>query len=87
MKNKLVYLFLIVTAILLGHLMGLACAAVSEPSVNWLGHGLNFGFDTTTINLSAITLSLGLQVSICPMQILCILIAILLAPKVAAAIK
>ena len=87
MKNKLVYLFLIIAAILLGHLLGLACAAVADTSVSWLGHSLNFGFDTTTLNLSAFTLSLGLQVSICPMQIICIVFALLLAPKVAAAIK
>ncbi|MBR4201454.1 MAG: DUF4321 domain-containing protein [Oscillospiraceae bacterium] len=87
MKNKLVYLFLIITAILIGHLLGLACASVADSSVSWLGHSLNFGFDTTTLNLSAITVSFGLQVSICPMQILCILIALLLAPKVAASIK
>lgn len=87
MKTKLMYLFLIIVAILSGYLLGNLCAGVEEPTVSWLGTGLNFGFDTTTINLHAITLSLGLQVSINPLQVLFILLAIVLAPKVAAKIK
>lgn len=87
MKMKLTYLFMIIIAILFGHLLGNACASANEPAIAWLGKSLNFGFDTTTFNLSAITLSLGLQVSINTIQILLILVAIALTPKVAAAIK
>lgn len=85
MKLKLTYLFMIITAILLGHVLGNACAG--DPTIAWLGKSLNFGFDTTTLNFSAFTLCIGLQVSINILQILLILIAVALTPKVAAAIK
>lgn len=87
MKMKLTYLFLIIIAILSGHLLGNLFLGLNEPMISWLGKSLNFGFDTTTLNFNAITLSLGLQVSINTLQILFILLAIALAPKVAASIK
>lgn len=87
MKMKLTYLFMIIIAILFGHLLGNACAGMSEPAIAWLGKSLSFGFDTTTFNFSAITLSIGLQVSINTMQIILIWIAIAMTPKIAEAIK
>lgn len=87
MKMRLTYLFMIIVAIVFGHLLGNACAGMSEPGIAWLGKSLNFGFDTTTFNLTAITLNLGLHVSINTVQILLIILAIAMTPKVAAAIK
>lgn len=87
MKLKLTYLFMIIMAIVFGHLLGNACSGMSEPGIAWLGHSLNFGFDTTTLNLSAITLNIGLHVSINTIQILLIILALAISPKIAEAIK
>ena len=86
MKRKLVYLFLIITAIISGHYIGKACLN-GDPVWAWLGKQLEFGFDTTTINLHVLVLNLGLHFTINFLQIILIFLAIALSPKVSDAIK
>lgn len=87
MKNKLVYLLMIIIAIVFGYLLGNLCAGVQEPTVAWLGTALNFELQPATLDLHAFAITLGLRLSINPIQILMILLALLLSPKIAASIK
>ncbi len=87
MKNKLIYLLLIILAVVFGYLLGLLCAGMDEPMISWLGTSLNFSLEPTTVDMHAFALTFGLRLAINPIQILFILLAIVLAPKVAASIK
>ncbi|MBR6716872.1 MAG: DUF4321 domain-containing protein [Oscillospiraceae bacterium] len=87
MKLKLTYLFLIIIAILSGHYLGNACIATHDPMLEWLGKSLQFGFDPATIGLSAFTFTIGFRIAINFLQVMFIALAIVLAPKVAEAIK
>lgn len=55
--------------------------------ISWLGTSLNFSLEPTTVDMHAFALTFGLRLAINPIQILFILLAIVLAPKVAASIK
>lgn len=87
MKKKLCYLLLIITAILGGYFLGQVCIGLNEPLLDWLGKSLEFGFEPTTIDLNAFTLTLGIRFSINFLQILFIALAVVIAPKVAESIK
>lgn len=87
MKNKLVYLLMIIMAVVFGYLLGNVCAGLSEPTLSWLGTSVNFGFGPATLDLYAFSITLGLHLSINPIQIIFILLAIVLSPKIAASIK
>ena len=87
MKLKLTYFFLIIVAIVTGHYLGVLCAGTEEEMVSWLGAALTFGFPPTVFNFSAVSFTLGVSFSINFLQILFLLLAIVLAPKVATAIK
>ncbi|MBQ8922239.1 MAG: DUF4321 domain-containing protein [Oscillospiraceae bacterium] len=86
MKRKLVYLFLILTAILAGHYIGKACLN-GDPVWAWLGKQLEFGFDPHAINLQVLVLNLGMHFTINALQAILIFIAILIAPKVSDSIN
>ena len=83
MKNKLVYLLMIILAIVFGYLLGILCAGMDEPMVSWLGTSLDFKLDPATVDLHAFALTFGIN----PIQILFILLAIVISPKIAASIK
>ena len=87
MKNKLVYLLMIIMAIVFGYLLGNVCAGLSEPTVAWLGTSLNFGFGPATLDLHAFSITIGLHLAINPIQIILVLLANVLSPKIAASIK
>ena len=87
MKNKLIYLLMIIMAIVFGYLLGNLCAGLDEPTVAWLGTALNFGIEPTTLDLHAFSITFGLHLAINPIQILLVLLAIVLSPKIAASIK
>ena len=87
MKNKLIYLLMIIMAIVFGYLLGNLCAGLEEPTVRWLGTSLSFGIEPGTLDLHAFAITFGLRVSINPIQILLILLAIVISPKIAASIK
>lgn len=87
MKLKLTYTFMIIMAVVFGKTLGDACAAMSEPGIIWLGKYLNFGFDTVNFSFSAISLSFGLNISINPIQVLLIILAVAISPKISELIK
>lgn len=87
MKNKLIYLLMIIIAIVCGYLLGNLCAGMDEPTVAWLGTALNFGLEPATLDLHAFSITFGLNLAINPIQILLILLAIVVSPKIAASIK
>ena len=87
MKRKLVYFFLIVIAIMVGHFVGLMLANDTNSLVAWLGSYMSFGFDTQNIDINVMQLSLGLRFRINFLQILLILLAIVMTPKISDAIK
>lgn len=86
MKRKLVYLFMIITAICAGYFVGKLCVD-KQPYIAWLGKTMEFGFDTTSFNMRAVVMNLGMHFSINFLQIILIIVAIALAPKVSDAIK
>ena len=87
MKLKLTYLFLIIIAILVGHYLGNACLNVNEPALRWLGKSLIFDIGPATLGLSALKLTVELNVSINFLQIFFIALAVAIAPQVSDAIK
>lgn len=86
MKRKLVYLFLIIIAIVTGHYVGKACLN-GDAMWAWLGKQLEFGFNTTTVNLHVLALDIGMHFTINFLQIFLILLAVAIAPKVSDSIK
>ena len=87
MKNKLVYLLMIILAVVFGYLLGKLCVDLDEPMLSWLGTSLNFSLEPMTLDLNAFALTFGLRLAINPIQILFVLLAIVLSPKIAASIK
>ncbi len=87
MKKKLIYLLMIIMAIVFGYLLGNLLTGLEEPTISWLGTALNFELAPTTLDLHAFAITLGLRLAISPIQILLILLAIVLSPKIAASIK
>ena len=55
--------------------------------MRWLGTALSFGIEPGTLDLHAFAITFGMRVSINPIQILLILLAIVISPKIAASIK
>ena len=87
MKFKLTLLLCIIIAVILGALLGGVCADSANPYIHWLGLGKSFGFDTIAIDLHVLKFSFGMHVDINVTQILFIILAIVVSPKIAAAIK
>lgn len=87
MKKKLIYLLMIIMAIVFGYLLGNLLTGLEEPTISWLGTALNFELAPATLDLHAFALTFGLRLAISPIQILLILLAIVLSPKIAASIK
>ena len=87
MKFKLTLLLCIITAVILGALLGGVCADSANPYIHWLGLGKEFGFDTIALNLHVVQLTFGMHININVTQILFIILAIAVSPKIAASIK
>ncbi|HAG14508.1 MAG TPA: hypothetical protein DCG49_11710 [Ruminococcus sp.] len=87
MKLKLTYFFTIIAAIVLGHFLGVMCSGTGEELIQWLGTTLDFGFPPTSFNFAAMSLTLGVSFSVNFLQILFVLLAVVLSPKIASAIK
>lgn len=85
MKNKLVLLFLVVAAGISGGLIGKMVDGVH--GLSWLAYSKSIGLDATTLDLSIFDLTFGIHISMNVAQILLLILALLIAPKVADAIK
>ncbi len=85
MKNKLVFLFCIVVAIIVGTFLGEICAVT--PYLEWLGRNFAFSTGMYDLNLHFVKLTLGLDFSINLAQVLMMIAALYASPKVAAKIQ
>lgn len=80
--NWLRTLFLVVviiTAVVLGSVLGDAAAQV--PGLGWLNLGVHAGIDPVTVDLAVMTLTFGISISINVAQSLLVIIAVVLASK------
>ena len=85
MKNKPVLLFMIITAAVLGGLLGNLCDGVY--GLSWLAYSKAIGLDATTLNLSVFDLTFGIHVQMNVAQIILLALALVVSPKIANAIK
>ncbi len=85
MKNKLVFLFCIIVAIIIGTFLGELC--IDTPYLEWLGQNFKFGTGLYDLNLHFMQLTLGLNFSINLAQVLMMIIALFVSPKLAAKIQ
>ena len=85
MKNKLVLLFMIITAAVLGGLLGNLCDGVY--GLSWLAYSKAIGLDATTLNLSVFDLTFGIHAQMNVAQIILLALALVVSPKIANAIK
>lgn len=69
----------IVTAVVLGSVLGDAAAQV--PGLGWLNLGVHAGIDPVTVDLAVMTLTFGISISINVAQSLLVIIAVVLASK------
>ncbi len=80
--NWLRTLFLVVviiTAVVLGSVLGDAAAQV--PGLGWLNLGVHAGIDPVTVDLAVLTLTFGISISINVAQSLLVIVAVVLASK------
>ncbi len=85
MKNKLVFLFCIIVAIIIGTFLGEICA--DTPYLEWLGRNFAFSTGIYDLNLHFVKLTLGLDFSINLAQVLMMMIALYVSPKIASKIQ
>ena len=85
MTNQLVLLFMIITAAVLGGLLGNLCDGVY--GLSWLAYSKAIGLDATTLNLSVFDLTFGIHVQMNVAQIILLALALVVSPKIANAIK
>ncbi len=69
----------IVTAVVLGSVLGDAAAQV--PGLGWLNLGVHAGIDPVTVDLAVMTLTFGISISINVAQSLLVIVAVVLASK------
>ncbi|WP_101697414.1 DUF4321 domain-containing protein [Clostridium minihomine] len=74
--RNLFLIILLLLAVVLGKVIGTVTQGISFLS--WLGVGANFGLEPVTVNLSVVTFTLGMMVSINVAQALLLAIAILI---------
>ncbi len=84
MKKGLLMTVLIITAIVLGGLIGEACYSIS--ALDWLSYSKVFSFNPGTFDINILTITFGLTVSVNVAQLILIFTAIFayykLAPKI-----
>lgn len=87
MKFKLTMLLCIIIAVIAGSYLGDICAHSMFKSISWLGYGASFGFETKSFDLHVIQLTFGLHIDVNVLQLIFIVCALAIAPKIAASIK
>lgn len=87
MKFKLTLFLCIAVAAIAGGFLGELAAGSLSPYVSWLGYSAAFGFDTISLDLHVIQISFGLHLNINVTQLLLVVLALVVSPKIAAAIK
>lgn len=84
MKNKILLIMLIIAGAIIGSIA--AKGAVNNEMLSWLAYSKEIGIDPTNINLVIIKLTIGFNFSMNVAQIIFMLIAIAIYPKLSKAI-
>lgn len=84
MKNKILLVMLVIAGAIVGSIA--AKGAASAESLGWLAYSKEFGIAPTTINLVVINLTIGFEFSLNVAQILFMLVAVIIYPKLSKAI-
>lgn len=84
MKNKLVLIFLILTAAIVGGILGEL--TVGMYGLSWLSYGKTIGFDTVSFDVVFMDFTLGLHFSLNVAQVILLLVALLVHKKLSALI-
>ncbi|MBQ9696121.1 MAG: DUF4321 domain-containing protein [Oscillospiraceae bacterium] len=79
MKQGLLMTALVLLAIVGGSLLGQVCVEV--PDLEWIGHVYEFGFDTFTMHLQILDITVGTQIHVCIAQMFLVMVALLCYPK------
>ena len=87
MKFKLTLFLCIAVAAVAGAFLGELAGNSLSPYISWLGYKAAFGFDTISFDLHVIQVSFGLHLNINMTQLLLVILAIAVSPKIASAIK
>jgi len=84
MKNNVIktisLIILLLLAVVLGKIIGAACIGIKYAA--WLGAGASFGFSPLSVNLSVVSFTFGVMISINVAQAILLLIAILSYSKI-----
>ena len=84
MKNNAIktlsLIILLLLAVVLGKIIGAACIGIKYAA--WLGAGASFGFSPLSVNLSVVSFTFGVMISINVAQAILLLIAILSYSKI-----
>jgi hypothetical protein len=73
-------IILLLLAVVLGKIIGAACIGIKYAA--WLGAGASFGFSPLSVNLSVVSFTFGVMISINVAQAILLLIAILSYSKI-----
>ncbi len=84
MKNKILLVMLIVAGAIIGSII--ASSVGGTESLSWLAYAKQIGIAPTTINLVVIEFTIGFNFSMSVAQIIFMLIAVIVYPKLAKAI-
>lgn len=84
MKNKLVLIFLILAAAIVGGILGEL--TVGMYGLSWLSYGKTIGFDTISLDIIFMDLTFGLHFSLNVAQVILLMIALLVHKKVSSLI-
>ncbi len=85
MKNKILLIMLILAGAIVGSIA--AKGAVNSDMLSWLAYSKDIGIDPTRIDLIIINFTVGLHFSMNVAQIIFMLIAIAIYPKLSKAIS
>lgn len=81
MKKKIILIFLLIAAAIIGSIIATACDGVTYFS--WLSYAKSVGVQPFTVDAVSINLTFGINFSLSVAQIICFIIAIIAYPKLA----
>ncbi|NLK70813.1 MAG: DUF4321 domain-containing protein [Clostridiales bacterium] len=80
MKKKIILIFLLIAAAIIGSIIATACDGVTY--FNWLSYAKSVGVQPFTLDIVSINLTFGLNFSLSVAQIICFIIAFFIYPKI-----
>ncbi len=79
-KHTFAFIFFILAGIVLGGFISHICDG--KAYVDWLAWGQTIGFDSTTIDLSVLTFTIGMKLKVTVAQVFCVAIMLVVNAKV-----